>query len=90
MPKYVIAKKNESRTLLSNTVDLGENSLDEAEKDMLGVCFDRVAREGDISPRRQRSGSNKSKKKTYGKHHSWDSNMIEEFVPRHLPMQQTK
>ncbi|KAG5616292.1 hypothetical protein H5410_016116 [Solanum commersonii] len=79
VPKCVIAKKNESRALLSNPIDLGEdsldedeednmldlgeNSLDEDKEDMLDICFDRVSREGDISPRQQRSGSNKSKKK---------------------------
>ncbi|KAG5621402.1 hypothetical protein H5410_006620 [Solanum commersonii] len=57
---------------------------------MLDICFDRVAREGDISPRQQRSGSNKSKKKTHGRQHSWDGKMTEEFVRRHLPMRQAK
>ncbi|KAG5587532.1 hypothetical protein H5410_047966 [Solanum commersonii] len=84
VPKCVLAKKNESRALVSNTidlsedfldedgVDLGEDSLDEDEEDnMLDICFDRVAREGDISPKQQRSGSNKSKKKTHGRKHSW-------------------
>ncbi|KAG5614532.1 hypothetical protein H5410_014356 [Solanum commersonii] len=53
VPKYVIAKKNESRTLVSNTIDLGEDSLDEDEEDnMLDICFERVAREGDISSRK--------------------------------------
>lgn len=33
VPKYVIIKKNESRELLSNTLDLGEDSFDEDEKD---------------------------------------------------------
>ncbi|KAG5625233.1 hypothetical protein H5410_010451 [Solanum commersonii] len=73
-----------------NMLDLGEDSLDEDEEDMLDICFDRVAREGDISPRRQRSGSNKSKKKTYERQHSWDGKLTEEFVLRHLPMRQTK
>ncbi|KAG5608907.1 hypothetical protein H5410_020188 [Solanum commersonii] len=87
VPKCVIAKKNESRALVLNTIDLcedslveneednmldlGEDSLDEDEEDnMLDICFDKVAREGDISPRQQRSGSNKSKKKTHGRQHS--------------------
>ncbi|KAK4719911.1 hypothetical protein R3W88_018249 [Solanum pinnatisectum] len=102
VPKCVLAK-NESSALVSNTIDLGkdsldedgvdlsEDSLDEDEGDnMLDICFDRVAREGDISPRQQRSGSNKSKKKTYGRQHSWDGKITEEFVPRHLPMRQAK
>ncbi|KAK4714270.1 hypothetical protein R3W88_020177 [Solanum pinnatisectum] len=57
VPKCVIAKKNESRVLVSNTIDLGEDSLDENEEDnmldfgedsldedeeyMLDMCFDR-------------------------------------------------
>ena len=51
---------------------------------MLDICFDRMAREGDISPRQQRSGSNKSKTKTHGRQHSWDGKLTEEFVPTHL------
>ncbi|KAG5623003.1 hypothetical protein H5410_008221 [Solanum commersonii] len=98
--KCVLARKNESSALVSNTIDLGEDPLDEDgmdldedsldEENMLDICFDRVARERDISPRQQRSGSNKSKKKTYGRQHSWDGKMTEEFVPRHLPIRQTK
>ncbi|KAG5579378.1 hypothetical protein H5410_050005 [Solanum commersonii] len=91
VPKCVLARKNESSALVSNTIDLGEDSLNEDEEDnMLDICFDRVAREGDISPRQQRSGSNKSKNKIYGRQHSWDGKMTEEFVPRHLPMRQAK
>ncbi|KAG5569314.1 hypothetical protein H5410_059080 [Solanum commersonii] len=76
VPKCVLARKNESSVLVSNTIDLGEDSLDEdgvdldEEDNMLDICFDIVAREGDISPRQQRSGSNKRKKKTYGRQHS--------------------
>ncbi|KAG5617134.1 hypothetical protein H5410_016958 [Solanum commersonii] len=103
VPKCVFARKNESSALVSNTIDLGEDSLDEdgvdlgedsldedEEDNMLDICFDRVAREGDISPRQQRSGRNKSKKKTYGRQHSWDGKMTEEFVPRHLSMRHAK
>ena len=66
-----------------NTIDLSDDSLDEDGKDLgedslnkdeeeniLDICFDRVDREGDTSPRQQRSGSNKSKKKTHGRKHS--------------------
>uniref|UniRef100_M0ZWT0 NB-ARC domain containing protein n=1 Tax=Solanum tuberosum TaxID=4113 RepID=M0ZWT0_SOLTU len=53
--------------------DLADDSFDEGEdededededddEDMLDICFDKVARDGDISPRHQRSGSNKNKK----------------------------
>ncbi|KAG5602264.1 hypothetical protein H5410_033634 [Solanum commersonii] len=103
VPKCVLARKNESSVLVSNIIDLGEDSLDEdgvdlgedsldedEEDNMLDICFDRVAREGDISPRQQRSGSNKSKQKTYGRQHSWDGKITEEFVPRHLPMRHAK
>ncbi|XP_049343274.1 uncharacterized protein LOC125807577 [Solanum verrucosum] len=91
VPKCVLEKKNESRALVSNTIDLGEDSLDEDEEDnMLDICFDRVAREGDISPRQQRSGSNKSKKKTHGRQHSWDGKITQEFVSRYLSMRQAK
>ncbi|KAG5572606.1 hypothetical protein H5410_062372 [Solanum commersonii] len=70
VPKCVLAKKNESMALVSNTIDLGEDSLDEDEEDnMRDIWFDRVAREGDISLRQQRSGSNKRKKKTHGRQH---------------------
>ncbi|KAG5609441.1 hypothetical protein H5410_020722 [Solanum commersonii] len=82
--KCVLARKNESSALMSNIIDLGEDSLDEdgvdldedsldedEEDNMLDICFDKVAREGNISPRQQRSGSNKSQKKTYGRQHSW-------------------
>ncbi|KAG5604161.1 hypothetical protein H5410_025653 [Solanum commersonii] len=68
VPKCVLARKNESSALVSNTIDLGEASLDEdgvdlgedsfdedEEDNMLDICFDRVARKGDISPRQQRS-----------------------------------
>ncbi|KAH0689433.1 hypothetical protein KY289_016791 [Solanum tuberosum] len=34
VPKCVLAKKNESRALVSNTIDLGEDSLDEDEVDL--------------------------------------------------------
>ncbi|KAH0781814.1 hypothetical protein KY290_001412 [Solanum tuberosum] len=80
VPKCVLAKKNESRALVSNTIDLGEDSLDEdrvdssedsldedEEDNMLDICFDRVGKEGDISRRQQTSGRNKSKKKTHGR-----------------------
>uniref|UniRef100_M1DEP8 NB-ARC domain containing protein n=1 Tax=Solanum tuberosum TaxID=4113 RepID=M1DEP8_SOLTU len=83
--KCVIAKKNESRALASNTINLGEDSLGEDEEDnILDICFDRVSMEHDISPRQQRSESNKNKNETHGRQHSWDGKVTEEFVPRHL------
>ncbi|KAG5621377.1 hypothetical protein H5410_006595 [Solanum commersonii] len=50
VPKCVLAKKNESRAL-------GDSLDEDEEDDMLDICFDRVAREGDILPRQQRSRS---------------------------------
>ncbi|KAH0742607.1 hypothetical protein KY290_030600 [Solanum tuberosum] len=69
VPKSVIAKKNEVEALASGVnptnsyaIDLGDDSFDEDEEDnILDECFDKVARDGDISPRHQRSGSNKRK-----------------------------
>ncbi|KAK4727776.1 hypothetical protein R3W88_032693 [Solanum pinnatisectum] len=73
--------------------DLGDDSFDEdgdEEDNMLDICFEMVARDRNISPRHQRSGSNKNKKKTHGRQHSWDGKVTGEFVPRHLPMRLAK
>ncbi|KAH0715185.1 hypothetical protein KY284_008090 [Solanum tuberosum] len=94
VPKSVIAKKNEVEALASGVnptnaydIDLGDNSFDEDEEDnILHECFDKVARDGDISPSHQRSGSNKSKRKTHGRQHTWDGKVTGEFVPRQLPI----
>ncbi|KAM3270574.1 hypothetical protein P3S67_028776 [Capsicum chacoense] len=84
LSKYVLDEEE-------NDIDLGEDSFDEDDEDnILDICFDKVARDGDISPRHRRSGSNKNKKKTHGRHHSWDGRVIEEFLPRHLSMQLAK
>ncbi|KAH0686002.1 hypothetical protein KY285_016543 [Solanum tuberosum] len=102
VPKITIAKKNEQEALASGfspinayASDLGDDSFDEGEdededEDMLDICFDKVSRDGDISPRHQRSGSNKNKKKTHERQHSWDGKVTGEFVPRHLPMRLAK
>ncbi|KAK6784662.1 hypothetical protein RDI58_018117 [Solanum bulbocastanum] len=67
VPISVIAKKNESGALasgISQCIDLGDEFFEEDEEDnSLDICFDKVARDGDLSPRQQRSGSNKNKKK---------------------------
>ncbi|KAG5585400.1 hypothetical protein H5410_045834 [Solanum commersonii] len=60
------------------------------EDEMLDICFDKVVKEGDLSPRQQRSGSTKGKKKTHRRQHSWDGKVSEDFVPRHLPMRLAK
>ncbi|KAK4715648.1 hypothetical protein R3W88_013986 [Solanum pinnatisectum] len=98
VPKSVIAKKNEVEALASRVnptnayaIDLGDDSFGEDEEDnILDECFDKVARDGDISLRHQRSGSNKSKRKTHRRQHSWDGKVTGEFVPRQLPMQLAK
>ncbi|KAK4707141.1 hypothetical protein R3W88_033280 [Solanum pinnatisectum] len=69
VPKSVIAKKNEVEALASGVnptnayaIDLGDDSFNEDEEDnILDECFDKVSRDGDISPRHQRSGSTKAK-----------------------------
>ncbi|KAK4707145.1 hypothetical protein R3W88_033284 [Solanum pinnatisectum] len=74
-------------------IDLGTNMSDgDDEEEMLDICFDKVVKEGDFSPRQQRSGSNKikTKKKAHGRQPNWDGKATEEFVPRHLPMRLAK
>uniref|UniRef100_M1E0P6 NB-ARC domain containing protein n=1 Tax=Solanum tuberosum TaxID=4113 RepID=M1E0P6_SOLTU len=77
VPNSIIAKKKQEALALEFSPtrgydsDLGDDSFDEDEEEnMLDICFDKVARDGDISPRHQRSGSNKNKKKTHGRQHS--------------------
>ncbi|KAG5601430.1 hypothetical protein H5410_032800 [Solanum commersonii] len=53
---------------LDNDMSDGYNEDDEEE--MLDICFDKVAKEGDLSPRQQRSGSTKCKKKTHRRQQS--------------------
>ncbi|KAK4721844.1 hypothetical protein R3W88_012077 [Solanum pinnatisectum] len=100
VPKSTIAKKNEQEALASGfspinayTSDLGDDSFDEDEDEednMLDICFDKVARDGHMSPRHQRSGSNKNKKKKHGRQHCWDGKVTGEFVPRYVPMRMAK
>ncbi|XP_049399994.1 uncharacterized protein LOC125864106 [Solanum stenotomum] len=68
--------------------DLGSEMFDE--DDMLDILFDKVAKVGDLLPRQQRSGSNKNKKKTHERQHSWDGKVTKEFILRHLPMRLAK
>ncbi|KAK4738349.1 hypothetical protein R3W88_002046 [Solanum pinnatisectum] len=71
--------------------DLGSEMFDEDdEDDMVDILFDKVVKDGDLSPRQQRSGSNKNKKKTHERQHSWDGKVTEEFIPRHLSMRLAK
>ncbi|KAK4726826.1 hypothetical protein R3W88_031743 [Solanum pinnatisectum] len=90
----VLAKSHDPEVIVSGIsptaaydIDLGIDISDgDDEEEMLDICFDKVAKEEDLSPRQQRSGSNKIKKKAHGRQHSWDSKVTEEFVSRHLPM----
>ncbi|PHT96221.1 hypothetical protein BC332_34853 [Capsicum chinense] len=50
--------------------DLSEEEEEKEKEEELDICFEKVARDGDISPRQQRSGSRKNKKKTHGRQHS--------------------
>ncbi|KAG5616560.1 hypothetical protein H5410_016384 [Solanum commersonii] len=94
----VLAKSHDQEVIVSgisptaaSDIDLGINMSDgDDEEEMLDICFDKVAQEGDLSPRQQRSGSNKIKKKAHGRQHNWDDKVAEEFVPRHLSMRLAK
>ncbi|KAK4714882.1 hypothetical protein R3W88_020789 [Solanum pinnatisectum] len=94
----VLAKSHDLEVIVSGIsptaaydIDLGIDMFDEDdEEEMLDICFDKVAKEGDLSPRQQRSGSIKIKKKAHGRQHSWDGKVTEDFVPRHLSMQLAK
>ena len=94
----VLEKSHESEVVVSRLsptttydIDLGSDMIDgDDEDDMPDILFDKVAKDGDLSPRQQRSGSNKSKKKTHERQHRWDGKVTEEFIPRHLPMRLAK
>ncbi|PHT30596.1 hypothetical protein CQW23_29817 [Capsicum baccatum] len=78
LSKYVLDEEE-------NDIDLGEDSFDKDDEDnILDICFDKVARDGDISPRHRRSGSNKNKKKTHGRHHSWDGRALAQAVTTNI------
>ncbi|KAK4738030.1 hypothetical protein R3W88_001727 [Solanum pinnatisectum] len=84
-------EENQFNPTNAYAIDLGDDSFDEDKEDnILDECFDKVARDGDISPRHQRSGSNKSKRKTHGRQHSWDGKVTGEFVPRQLHIRLAK
>ncbi|KAG5601494.1 hypothetical protein H5410_032864 [Solanum commersonii] len=88
----VLAKSHDPEVIVSGIsptvaydTDLGTDMSDgDDEEEMLDLCFDKVAKEGDLSPREQTSGSNKIKKKAHGRQHSWDGKVTEDFVSRHL------
>ncbi|WMV07364.1 hypothetical protein MTR67_000749 [Solanum verrucosum] len=53
----------------------------DVEDDMLDIRFDKLAKDGGISPRQQRRGSFKTKMMTHGMRHSWDGKRyIEEYI----------
>uniref|UniRef100_M1DLM9 NB-ARC domain containing protein n=1 Tax=Solanum tuberosum TaxID=4113 RepID=M1DLM9_SOLTU len=87
-PKAEVSRLSPTTTYDS---DLGSEKFDEDdEEEMLDILFDKVTKDGDLSPRKQRSRSNKKQKKTHERQHSWDGKVTEEFIPRHLPMRQAK
>ncbi|KAK4708332.1 hypothetical protein R3W88_029257 [Solanum pinnatisectum] len=62
-PKAEVSRRSPTATYDS---DLGSEMFDkDDEDDMLDILFDKVAKDGDLSPRQQRSGSNKNKKKIH-------------------------
>ncbi|KAH0733724.1 hypothetical protein KY285_009431 [Solanum tuberosum] len=62
--------------------DLGSEKFDDNDEDeMLDILFDKVAKDGDLLPRQQRSGSNKNKKKTHERQHSWDGKFQQQHNP---------
>ncbi|PHU02660.1 hypothetical protein BC332_27911 [Capsicum chinense] len=69
-------KRHEPGDLLEDPMDefegdLGVDIIDEEDEDgVLNECFAKVARDGDLSPRKQRKGF--KKKKTHERKHSWD------------------
>lgn len=65
--------------------DISEEGEEGEEEEMLDYCFAIAARNVDISPRQQRNNKTKHERK-----HSWDGKVIEEFVPRQLPMRLAK
>ncbi|KAG5632368.1 hypothetical protein H5410_004085 [Solanum commersonii] len=67
----VLEKINEPTTTYHS--DLGSKMFDKDDKaDMLNLLFDKVAKDGNLSPRKYRSGRNKSRNKTHERQHSWD------------------
>ncbi|KAH0749170.1 hypothetical protein KY290_028402 [Solanum tuberosum] len=94
----VLAKSHDPEVIVSGNsptaaydTDLGIDMSDgDDEEEMLDICFDKAAKEGDLSPMEQSSGSNIIKKKAHGRQHSWDGKVTEDFIPRHLPMQLAK
>lgn len=85
-PQVGVSGLSSTTTYDSN---LGSEKFDD-DDEMLDILFYQVYQYGDLSPRQQRSGSNKNKKKAYNGQHSWNSKVTEEFLPRHQPMRLAK
>ncbi|KAH0702751.1 hypothetical protein KY285_017029 [Solanum tuberosum] len=88
--KVNVADRDNLYDLDNDMSDGDDEDHEDDEEEMLDICFDKVAKEGDLSPRQQRSGSTKCKKKTHGRQHSWDGKVSGDFVPRRLPMRLAK
>lgn len=97
-PVGIVAKIHEPGALVHGFnptevfgADMGHDLYEKGEEEeLLDASFANVAREGDLSPRHLRSGSNKSKKKAHEKQHSWDGKVTQEVVIRQLPMRVAK
>lgn len=72
-------------------MEMGQDFYEQGEEEeLLDASFKTVAREGDLSPRHMRSGSNKNKSKAHERQHSWDRKVTQEVVIRKPPMRNAK
>jgi len=72
-------------------VDMGQGFYEEGgEEEHVDESFPNVAREGDLSPRHLRSGSNKIKKKAHERQHSSDGKETQGAAIRKLLMRVAK
>nr|XP_016479347.1 PREDICTED: uncharacterized protein LOC107800645 [Nicotiana tabacum] len=89
--KDQIALSNKYRHIDDFGMHMGQDFYEEGEGGaLLDATFNIIAREGDLSPRHVRSGSNKYKKKAPDIQHSWDSKATQEVVIRKPPMRNAK
>ncbi|OIT33256.1 hypothetical protein A4A49_61817 [Nicotiana attenuata] len=66
-------------------MDMGRDFYEEGEEEeLLDASFKNIARVRDLSPRHMRSGSNKNKKKTHERQHSWDGKVTQEIIINQL------
>ncbi|PHT98455.1 hypothetical protein BC332_32639 [Capsicum chinense] len=72
-------------TINAYVIDLDEELFEEdGEDNKLDMRDEKVARDRDLSPTQQRSGS--KKKNTRGTQHNWNGMVTAEFIPEHLSM----